>query len=250
MAKKTVAIVGAGLVGRLAGWAAMLSGYKPTLIYRGPYGMYVPRGYVYLHEKCELPLVEHLLTVDNFGTAEGYAQKVYGDPSLPTSFWDTGPRTIYHPAQALRLLEILQQGMTMRFDASGIKDITELLERGRFDKAIVTIPINQLFPGVNFRYVTGSVTSFPVEESTPNFCVYSGSPATSWNRAGTMFGVGFHEYPNALEGAFPITKIIKNTEPRIVPDYDGVLFTGRYGKWTGQLAHESFKEVLEWLASS
>jgi len=247
MSRKTVAVVGAGLVGRLAGWAAMLSGYTPVLFYRGPYNRSVPRGFVYLHERCELPLDEDELLVDNFGTAEEYARRVYGDSEVKTSFWDTGPKVIYDPEQAISILEILQEGMLARSEFNHAHDVFSLLSNGGFDKVIVTIPVDKLFPEINFKSRLAYVRSFDAGDDVPNCCFYSGSPATSWHRAGVIFGRGFYEYTSrVVDGTTEVTKVVESDAAP--PAIDNVLFTGRFGSWTKQLAHESFTEVLEWLS--
>ncbi|KKL55749.1 hypothetical protein LCGC14_2252260, partial [marine sediment metagenome] len=97
-----------------------------------------------------------------------------------------------------------------------------------------------------FPSIKGSVGVFSLDagEVLKNFCIYSADQSIPWYRAGSMFGYAFREFPYAVPGHRVITKVVPGDN---VPTYRYVLFTGRFGKWTKQLSHESYKEVLNWL---
>ena len=247
-----VAIIGGGLVGRLAAWAVMQSGHSSTIFDR----MYekvakAPRGFVYMHEACGLPLRPQLVTVIEQGTAEEYTKKVYqGGPSAPTagevSFGKYGGvRECYDPGELLGILNGLQHGMVQEHNFVDLEEILNLLYE--YDRLVFTLPINSFIKG-NWPFRKGSVGAWPLdpgEEGMANFCVYNSSPEIPWHRSGAMFGWAFREFPAVVPGHQPIIKVIDGDKP---PTYKNVLFTGRFGAWRKkQLSHESYTEVLNWL---
>ena len=240
-----VAIIGGGLVGRLAGWAAMQAGHTPTIFDRMAEAV-TPRGFVYLHTTCDLPLTpQRIHVVETGGNSYQYADKVYGNSSHEVSFGKyTGVHEGYNPAELLNILNGLQHGMVKDMNFENIVEILNL--RQDYDRLIVTLPANRLFPKMNFPSIKGSVGVFPLDagEVLKNFCIYSADPGIPWYRAGSMFGFAFREFPYVVPGHRVIIKVVPGD---IVPEHDDVLFTGRFGKWTKQLSHESHEEVLDWL---
>ena len=247
-----IAVLGGGLVGRLAGWAAMQTGHVPTIMDR----MYdklakPPRGFVYLHENCDLPLKPQLVTVIEQGTAEEYAKKVYlGGPAAPTaaevSFGKFGgTRECFEPAELLGILNGLQHGMVEERNFADFDDVLNL--RYEYDRLVFTLPINSFVKG-DWPLRKGSVGAWPLdpgEENMTNFCIYNSNPEIPWYRSGAMFGWAFREFPTVIPGHQPIVKVILGDFP---PKIENVLFTGRFGSWTKQLSHESYREVLDWLS--
>ncbi|KKL08747.1 hypothetical protein LCGC14_2572790, partial [marine sediment metagenome] len=100
--------------------------------------------------------------------------------------------------------------------------------------------------GLNFPSIRGSVGVYPLNagEVLKNFCVYSADINIPWYRAGAMFGYAFREFPHVVPGHRVVIKVMSGNT---VPEHKYVLFTGRFGKWTKQLSHESYEEVLNWL---
>ncbi|KKM05342.1 hypothetical protein LCGC14_1755140 [marine sediment metagenome] len=241
-----VAIIGGGLVGRLAAWATMQAGHTPTIFDRMPEAV-TPRGFVYLHDSCGLPLTpQAIYVIETGGNTHDYALKVYGHPYHKVSFGKfSGQINGYEPAELLNILNGLQHGMVKD---SNFKDIDEIMElRHDYDKLVVTLPANQLFPDLNLPSVKGSVGVFPLNtgEVLKNFCVYSADSDIPWYRSGSMFGYAFREFSTVIPGHRTIVKVVPGDE---VPQGKDTLFTGRFGKWTKQLSHESYEEVLKWLS--
>lgn len=240
-----VAIIGGGLVGRLAAWATMQAGHTPTIFDRMTEAV-TPRGFVYLHTNCGLPLTpQRIHVIETGGVASQYAHKVYGDSFHKVSFGKySGVHEGYDPAELLNILNGLQHGMVK--DAN-FKDIVEIMElRYSYDKLIVTLPANRLFPDLRLPSVKGSVGIYPLNdgEVLKNFCIYSADPGVPWYRSGSMFGYAFREFSTVIPGHRIITKVVPGDE---VNPRQNILFTGRFGKWTKQLSHESYEEVLNWL---
>lgn len=241
-----VAIIGGGLVGRLAAWASMQTGHTPTIFDRMPEAV-TPRGFVYLHDSCGLPLVPHTIyVVETGGSSADYAMKIYGNPDHEVSFGRfTGQMNGYEPAELLNILNGLQHGMIKDVNFKGIDEI--LLLRGEYDRVVMTLPANRFFPSLSFPSIKGSVGVFPLNEGEvlKNFCVYSADLGIPWYRSGSMFGYAFREFATVIPGHRTIIKVVLGDKP---PPFNDVLFTGRFGKWTKQLSHESHQEVLTWLS--
>ena len=241
-----VAIIGGGLVGRLAAWATMQTGHTPTIFDRMPEAV-TPRGFVYLHDNCGLPLTpQRIHVIETGGNRFDYAYKVYGDSFHEVSFGKyTGVHEGYDPAELLNILNGLQHGMVKDMNFENLAEILNL--RQDYDRLIVTLPANRLFPKMNFPSIKGSVGVFPLDagEVLKNFCIYSADQSIPWYRAGSMFGFAFREFPYVVPGHRVITKVVKGDDK--LPEIENVLFTGRFGKWTKQLSHESHEEVLAWL---
>ena len=248
-----VAVVGGGLVGRLAAWAAMLSGHTPTIFDRMATAV-APRGFVFLHEPCSLPLTPQAITVIMSGPLgekgrRAYAKKVYDNVELADQVsFEKYKGTVlgYDPAEALSILNGLQHGMVQDVNFETLDEVKLLLET--HERVVFTLPINKFVPGI-WLSKRGSVGVYPLDagEKLRNFCVYSSDPNIPWCRAGAMFGFAFREFSYVVPGHRVIEKVVEGPRPQVVPHH-AILFTGRFGKWTKQLAHESFEETLNWLS--
>lgn len=241
-----VAVIGGGLVGRLAAWAVMQSGHAPTIFDRMTTAK-PPRGFVYLHDSCDLPLRRsHTITVINQGTAREYAEKIYGNPDHPVSFGKYEYENGFEPAEALGILNGLQHGMWKDANFESLEEIETQLG-DEFERVVFTLPINRFVKGT-WPHVKGSVGTWPLDpgEDLGNFCVYNSNPDIPWHRSGAMFGWAFREFPTVVPGHLPITKVAAGAAP--LPKKEGWLFTGRFGAWRNKaLSHDSYDEVLEWL---
>ncbi|KKM03714.1 hypothetical protein LCGC14_1771700 [marine sediment metagenome] len=241
-----VAIIGGGLVGRLAAWATMQAGHTPIIFDRMPEAV-TPRGFVYLHDNCGLPLTpQNIHVIETGGNRFGYAYKVYRDTFHEVSFGKyAGVHEGYDPAELLNILNGLQHGMVKDSNFNDIDEIMEL--RHDYAKLIITLSANLLFPDINLPSVKGSVGVYPLNagEVLKNFCVYSADPNIPWYRSGSMFGYAFREFSTVIPGHRTIVKVVLGDE---VPQGKDTLHTGRFGKWTKQLSHESYEEVLKWLS--
>lgn len=243
-----VAIVGGGLVGRIAAWGVMQVGHCPV-IYDQMYDKIAktPRGFVYEHSDLDLPLTPQKVWVTYQGTAEEYAKKVYngvltGDEVSFGKWFYTDQA--YDPGDVLNWLNGLQHGMVVE---RGFEDMAEILElRETHDRVIFTLPLNRFVKG-NFPSVRGSVGAWKVDpgEVLQNHCVYNSNPDIPWYRSGAMFGWAFREFSKPIINHQPIVKVMPGDGP---PEHENVLFTGRFGRWDkGELSHLTYDRVIKWL---
>lgn len=244
-----VAIIGGGLVGRVAAWGVMQAGHCPVIFDR----MYekvakTPRGFVYIHDRMFLPLKSYDIWVNEQGTKEEYCRKVYSDAILPyqTSFGKfTGKQIGHDPTELLGFLNGLQHGMVQDCNFETLDEVLEY--RNDYERVVFTLPLANFVKEGNYPSVKGSVGTWKLDpgEDLSNYCVYNANEDIPWYRSGAMFGWAFREFPNVIPGHIPITKVVNGGKP---PDHDNVLFTGRFGKWNKTaLSSDSFYEVIDWL---
>jgi hypothetical protein len=247
-----VAIVGGGIVGRLAAWATMQAGHTPT-IYDRMQKPVVPRGFVYLHTTCDLPLTpERIEVLEVGGTAEDYARKVYGDEvdAKQVSFGlFKGVKAGFDPAEALSILAHLQHGMVLDRNFENWGEVVSLLDE--YERVVFTLPVGKFLKGT-FPSKRGCVGAFPSEVRMPNHCVYNADPGVPWYRAGAMFGFSFFEYSELIAGHVPLVKVMPggkvSDEETSRLHTERILRTGRFGAWSkSTLSDDSYREVLEWL---
>jgi hypothetical protein len=195
----------------------------------------------------QLPLSQKLIEVINQGTKEEYAEKIYGDKTVNTSFAKYSTEVIFDPSEALNILNGLQHRMVVDRTFTSWDNVIELMQRENYEKLIFTLPLNKFFRKYNYPYIKGSVGSWKLNEGEvlENFCVYNSNPDIPWVRSGAMFGYAFREFPTDLTGHTPIIKVMDG-DP--TPECEGVLFTGRYGKWDkSALSDDTYWEVRNWL---
>ena len=237
--------MGGGLVGRIAAWAVMQAGHCPV-IYDRMQEAKAPKGFTYLHSEIQLPLKKQMIVVINQGNKEEYANKIYLDPKIKTSFGKYDVEFGYDPAEALNILNGLQHKMVIDRGFENWDEVFEVIQNGDYQKAIFTLPLNKFFKG-RYTYIRGSIGVWKLNEGEvlENFCVYNSNPDIPWVRSGNMFGYAFREFPNALTDHIPIIKVMEGDKP---PEMHNVLFTGRFGKWDkSALSDDTYYEVREWL---
>ena len=239
-----VAVVGGGMVGRIAAWGVMQAGHAPTIFDRTEYAL-VPRGFVYIHDNMDLPLTEQRIFVQLQGSATEYSKKVYGGklPIEEVSFAKfSGEQIGYDPAQMLGMLNGIQHGMREDRNFENFEEVKALFYEG-YEKIIFTLPLNLFFKG-NYPSVRGCVGTWPLNagENLENWCVYNACEGIPWYRAGAMFGYAFREFPKKIAGHQPITKVIDGDPP---PEIVDVTFTGRFGAWRKKaLSHETYIDAI------
>lgn len=243
---KKVAILGCGPAGLLVKHAAELCRVDAVVFsdpIKSPIG-----GTQFLH--MAIPDIttadpEGMIYVYKWGTAEGYAAKVYGDASAPTSFdlFEQGEQ----PAWSLRdtyngLWELYGDDIVPEH----LKPTSIMELQRRFDLVISTIPAKALcyvhehrFPAQPVAFAAGVAFKGGWED----FIVYSGSPEEAWYRTSSIFGVGQTEFSSA--SAPPRSTL--GIKP-LSTDCDcckGVLRLGRFGQWKkGILTHHAFQEAM------
>jgi hypothetical protein len=241
-----IAILGCGPTGLLAAHAASMA--------RVPYDIFsrkeksVQGGAQFLHE--HIPDLTHVeadgfLRVRKWGGPEGYAEKVYGDRSHPTSFreFETGLMPAWSLRQAYDELwlrysdDVVTREITAPFVA---------LMVSKYDLVISTIPLPALCyrrDEHRFNYQAIKITDdIEIETKENNIMCYSGDKRDAWYRTSRIFGVAQTEWPyhrvtRGREGHKPIG----NT----CDCHAKVMRAGRFGKWQkGILTHHAFGEVV------
>lgn len=251
-----VAVIGSGPAGLLAAEAARAKSCNVQILAK-PGPDYEPMksriaGAQYLHER-----IPHLTNYDpdfyievvKLGTAEGYAEKVYGDVNAPTSWgkYEDGARL---PAWSLSTsYEILYKrfypDMTLcHVDRGNIEEII-----GSFDLVINTAPLRDLCSaGHDFKYQPVWITSRRSDDHAPlggrSLCemVYSGRPDEHWYRFSMIEGQCFWEYATNYD----FDRVLHKPTVTNCDCYPGVMRAGRHGCWDKeQLTHHAYNKVLE-----
>jgi hypothetical protein len=227
----------------------MQAGHQPVILDRMQEAK-APRGFVYLHENMDLPLTPRKIHVLEQGTAEDYARKVYGDKASATevsfgkfSGWHVG----FEPAELLNILNGIQHKMVVDANLGTRDEVFELIQREGFEKTVFTLPVNKFWEG-NYPFTYGSVGSWKLNEGEVlnDFCVYNANPGIPWYRSGSMFGYAFREFPTDLNDHLRLVKVLDGDGP---PEIHGVLFTGRFGKWSKKaLSHDTYHETMKFLS--
>lgn len=242
---RDVAVLGCGPAGLLAAHAAFSTGNRVTIISNGATPSKIG-GAQFLH--CYIPGITQTepdgkVTFEFFGRPEVYAQKVYGDPSAPTSWlaYEAGDHPVWN-------MQVAYDNLWERYSRLIVNQyvdwnlIPELVEQ--FDLVMSCIPAPAICP---HRDADGSptceFTSQPVwiDEQGGNLpsmtIIYNGRPDFAWYRASNIFGVQFVEYPMHLDGGRRIVKPLWTN----CPGPERVERLGRYGQWQkGVLIHDAY----------
>lgn len=257
----TVAILGCGPAGLMAAHGIKTAGGNPVIISRMEKSE-LP-GAQYLHAPipryCEWTKPDGVIRTLRRGTAEGYAQKVYGDPAAPTS-WAVAPEE--QPAWDLRrtydrLWDDYEDLITPHeIEQDEIEEFTRV-----FPLVISTIPgfIICQEPtegngrgGHRFDWEPMYVVDWAPPELEDNTVLYSGDPAHDWYRSSKVFGHVSTEATqycfndgNGSENVLPIKRgqKVKGTNCDCRPE---VKRAGRYGAWRkGYLTHHAFHDAVQ-----
>lgn len=263
-----VAILGCGPAGLMVAHAVKLCGGNPVIISRRVKSE-LP-GAQYLHRAipmfCGPP--DGIIRTVRTGTAEGYAQKVYGDPSHPTS-WNTAQeqtpawdlRRVYRDLWGTYNYHIVDREI-------GRGDLDKIEEQ--FPLVISTVPAQLLCTkfdslradmvnGVpvphEFRWEKMYVVDWAPPELLDNTVLYSGDSAQEWYRSARVFG---HVSSEATQYSLQEPAGYAEPEAKVFPLKTGLKVkgndcdcrpeikrAGRYGTWRkGYLTHHAFEDAL------
>jgi hypothetical protein len=257
---KKVAILGCGPAGLLAAHAAHILRVDAKVF--GIKQMSVIDGAQFLHE--EIPHLDcgtpKPIKIIKFGTAEGYANKVYGDVGAPCSFDLLQPGEV--PAWPMQptyqlLWDLYSELITnvRLFPA----DIGVLVNE--YDLVISTVPRQLLCKHRGVHEFDSQHVFFAhramYRSSEPAYVVYNGNDGEheDWYRCSKIWGLESTEVSAArLSEADAFVRAytkhgIKPLSTNCTCDPD-VLRIGRFGKWQkGVLVHHAFQEALNALQS-
>lgn len=252
---KTVVVLGCGPAGLFAAQAAVELGYGVAIISQKKKS--VIYGAQYLHKPIP-GLMENVssfrIRTLRYGVPERYAQRVYQDASMPTSWAKAQP-----VVEAWDLREAYENAwkrfegdiMDTPIDADTIDELSS-----NFDLVISTIPAWSIcrssrhnFPSLPImvkKSVEFQIEEFDVEKSFVNWVIYNGTTEGIWYRCSTINGFESTEsqaHPAlAEEGGWDLGFKILDTDCDCHPN---LVKTGRMGKWKrGVLTHHAFEDTL------
>lgn len=252
----SLAILGCGPAGLLAAHAAVRQGCRPTIFSvkkKSPHG-----GAQYLHKP--IPGLtdmdpDMILRYVKVGTAEGYASKVYGDPTVPVSWdrfqegqvpaWDMGK--VYD--------QLWDEYENLIVDRHLDPAAAEQIMAG-FGQVMNTIPLHALC-----RFETGHtfhkqdiLLSDTAQVKMKNVIVYNGQPTERWYRTSCIGDTEWTEYAVHGEAEYGgLTSLAgSHAELGYKPTHTdcdchpGMHRLGRFGKWQRTvLSHEAYDEAVD-----
>jgi len=266
-----VAILGAGPSGLLAAYAVERSGHEPVIISNG-HGATVDRS-MFLMDKIP-GLNSHnedfALEVEVRGTAEGYARRVYRDPTAPVSLdtFAAGSYIVWGLQETYAKLWNMYGSSAERRSVTPY-DIAELLSN--YELVISTLYSPELcidadhkFDKVDTFIAQQVVTEEPDRIST---MIYNGSDEWqegvaqtaiwNWYRYSAIRGVETWEYTHLIPGQMSIgKKPISNTcdcwqrAPSSFDRPQQLHRVGRFAKWErGVMNHHAFQDTVAILST-
>lgn len=239
-----VAVLGCGPAGLLAAHGATLAGAEVDI-----YSIKKPSfiaGAQFMHRAIPQTGVKgSQVQLFKRGTKEGYAKKVYGDPTYSSSWeayaQDTLPCWPMNQVYT-RLWERYEDRIK---DCKVDDDVLDNLEYDGYSLLLSTIPAPTLCS--KDHIFVGSTHRIAVYDRTginQNYIIYNGLNTDEWHRSSVLHGTGFLEYgPSAAAPniAKPVVKPQTN-DCDCRSDWQRL---GRYGKWQrGVLAHHAYEEAF------
>lgn len=248
---KRVAILGCGPAGLLCAHAVEREGGEP-LIYSIRQKSEIP-GSMHLQEHIPgltSPYPDNTALFVRLGTAEGYAEKVYGDPTRETG-WNNY-NMIYPSWNVHRAYEALWQRYERVIIHAEVDKpwLRGLLDSGSVDVVISTLPAKNLcLRRHNFGYVPFWIQPLetPEIDRGREVVVFNGFPKDDWYRWSILGGVCSIEYMRPQKGAFEGKKAISSD----CDCWPEVIRAGRWANWKhGVLLHHAFHTAEEAMRSA
>lgn len=239
-----VAVLGSGPSGMMAAWAAKNYGADVQIFSPGKRS--VIAGAQYLHKPIPgIDVKKMILTYRKYGTAAGYATKLYGNPDARCSWseYGAGKHAAYPLATAYAVAWAGLQGslVTATITPSNLAGLMK-----NFDLVVSTIPkpslcIRRHSFTEKFVFITRK-TPPELETVTPNTILYNGYEVDPWYRSSNIGGEVSTEYLHEVQGSHRVSKPLENKCNCWAGS--GILFAGRYGRWEkGVLVHQAYGEV-------
>jgi hypothetical protein len=249
---KTVVVLGCGPAGLFAAQAALLSGCDVAIISEKRKSFIY--GAQYLHEPIPGLMDEAVsfpISTIRYGVPERYAQRVYNDASMPTSWSKAAPSVVGYDLRAVyeTAWDSFQDEIAdMPVDSPTVDELAS-----QFDLVISTVPAwaicgsgRHRFPSVPIMVnpdLQFQIGDFPAEH---NFVIYNGTIEGLWYRASQINGFRSTEavaHPALANGDWHLGFKIMDTDCDCHPN---IVRTGRMGKWKrGVLTHHAFYDTLE-----
>ena len=243
-----VCIIGCGPSGLLAAHACRQTKHEFTIISREVRKSFMG-GAMYIHEPVPGITSDNpdgRLLIEKRGYPEGYATKVYGDPSHPVSWtqFQVGYHDIWYMDEAYRRL----WGKYKRYVK--VHNVTphsldEIIRH--FDLIIATLPKPSCcYNDHEFKSVPIYVRQRQLSRDVihPNIMTYSGLAKDPWYRKSTINNVVSIEYPQRP----PCDDYYAGIKPTSndCDCWPRVLWAGRWGRWEkGVLVHHVYQQVRD-----
>jgi hypothetical protein len=249
-----VVVLGCGPAGLLAAHAAQSVGMEVVIVSKKVRSNL--QGAQFLHQfipGLTSPQPDAVIDVRKVGTKEGYATKVYGDPSAPVS-WDNydGPTPAWNLLYSYD--QLWETWKDRIIDREVDEDVMEWASDYLHVVSSVPLPVLAAAWGQGpeadhaadwvFEFQDVHISVGLKVMLAPQVVVYNGEPTDEYYRASRLFGWGSMEYPMAKQD----TKLIRKPLRSNVGDevYPWVQRVGRYGKWEKPvLAHHAYTDVME-----
>lgn len=250
---KPVVILGCGPAGLFAAQAVTLSGGQPLIFSKKKKSEIY--GAQYLHRPIPGFSLERVgrLRIFKLGEESEYAQRIYGDPALPTSWsklpeqqdiWDL--REAYENAWH-KFKDLI---LDTELDFAEVEDMT-----ARFPVVISTIPLWSVCKGGHRFNSIPILVNKKVEYSglpdyfnpEDNFMIYNGTEYGDWYRTSQIFGHASTEMipskTDSPNGHFELGFKVAGNECDCHPN---MIRAGRMGTWErGVLTHHAFEKAIE-----
>lgn len=261
-----VAILGGGVAGYTAAWAAISAGHRAYIITSpDTYPKPVPPPLFLFQDPMGLPLRGTWVDTSMFGgTPADYREKVYKTNRLEVSAEKLPgqSRMYYDGVQGLQMMvEIVSSqpdgwlihhklqaqitGMSGDVYSSIVEQVNEL---GNFGAIISTIPYSAFAP-VAVVEVWTTTGNAPPDEA---YMLYNANPRMEWYRASAVFGrfcMEWAKLPAKHDRSLqPVRKVASDRDMVAKHPVPGLLVTGRLGRHNKRLlTHHVFEEAIDYL---
>lgn len=199
------------------------------------------------------------VTFMKHGKAEGYAQKIYSDPTAPTS-WDKYVDGNAYPIWYLRdtysvLWERYKDKLfNIKVDANVLAAFIDT----DADMIVVALPLVSLCVNPEHTFFSQQVTVYPglpvnmppkyqnlMKKDGTNWILYNGKKKYPWYRCSAINEGASVEVPGHFEDGHQITKPLK-TDCDCWSNVPRIVRVGRYGTWEkNELVSGAWNKVLE-----
>lgn len=245
-----VAVLGCGPAGLMVAHAVELAGHEPVILSRKQKSV-IP-GSVYLHRR--VPGItgvypDNHVQYIRMGTAQGYAEKVYGD-SARTTGWENYMQ-VYPSWNAVKLYDALWNDYESQIREVDLDAETLVLLAGNYPVIFTTIPMPQVccrpedheFNGAPYWIETLPV---PPADEGRDVVVYNGLLTDSWYRWSVLSGICSIE--SCVEDYLEGDQVIQGIKPTTTTCDCHPLIerAGRWAEWRhGILLNDAFDKALE-----
>lgn len=247
---KRVVVLGCGPAGLLAAHAASLELADVTIFSVKQPSFISGAQFLHKHIPGITGTPDGNVLFIKYGSREGYAKKVYGDPKTPVS-WDLWENATARPAWSMRMaynfLWAMYRHGIKHYEIRSPEDVRKL-EALDADLYVSSIPAYMLCNSNEhfFEAVPMWIATSPNLDVPLNTIVYNGDPSVEWNRASNLFGHKSVEY--SCDPEINGGRVIEGRKPT-GHNCDCAarwIRVGRFGSWKrGVLVHHAFEEVRD-----